>query len=376
MTGKSDSFAHYTMTNRLPAILQTVLNDYEGLYPPPIVEAVQDLRRSLLENRPIPGPPDNAGWTAAWQSYQDRHWLDLPWFFAETYLYRLLIEAVGYFGRLDPHWFGIDPFLPRKQAEWQSETPWQTLAAVVDQPDSPDGLRRLLTHALWGNQVDLSYQKSVEMADDDSSQGNLVADASEEVAVYLYKSRSDRLEIICDNAGTELLLDLALVDFLLRYDRVGCITMHVKSYPTFVSDATPADVITALSGIQGPLADRLTAYRRQRRLCIRPDRFWNSSRFYWELPPTLKTELSEARLVISKGDLNYRRLFADRAWPPTTPLAEAILSFPAPVALLRTLKSDVIVGLAAEQVAILDAADPEWRTNGRRGVIQAVLAAQ
>jgi hypothetical protein len=37
---------------------------------------------------------------------------------------------------------------------------------------------------------------------------------------------------------------------------------------------------------------------------------------------------------------------------------------------LRTLKSDAIVGLSAEQTSRLDAADRDWRINGRRGVIQ------
>ena len=48
-----------------------------------------------------------------------------------------------------------------------------------------------------------------------------------------------------------------------------------------------------------------------------------------------------------KGDLNYRRLVGDRLWPPTTPFADVTAYFPGPVAALRTLKSDVIVGLDA-----------------------------
>jgi hypothetical protein len=37
---------------------------------------------------------------------------------------------------------------------------------------------------------------------------------------------------------------------------------------------------------------------------------------------------------------------------------------------LRTMKSDSIVGLLDDRVRQLDAADRDWRINGRRGVIQ------
>jgi hypothetical protein len=37
---------------------------------------------------------------------------------------------------------------------------------------------------------------------------------------------------------------------------------------------------------------------------------------------------------------------------------------------LRTLKSDAVVGLPADQMRRLDSADRDWRINGRRGVIQ------
>jgi hypothetical protein len=54
-------------------------------------------------------------------------------------------------------------------------------------------------------------------------------------------------------------------------------------------------------------------------------------------------------------------------------MAEAVLYFPAPLVALRTMKSDAVAGLTTEQVAALDAQDAEWRVNGKRGVIQAVL---
>jgi hypothetical protein len=71
-----------------------------------------------------------------------------------------------------------------------------------------------------------------------------------------------------------------------------------------------------------------------------------------------------------KGDLNYRRLVGDCQWPPTMPFSALTQYFPGPVAALRTLKSDVVVGLAESALSTLDSTGEQWRTNGTHGLIQ------
>ncbi len=175
-------------------------------------------------------------------------------------------------------------------------------------------------------------------------------------------------------------MDLTLVDFLLRYNRVAQITLHVKAHPTFVSDATPADIKMTIAAIKSQttedlsrLASRLESYLDEQRLLVQADPFWNSSHFFWEIPASLQAQLALARLVIIKGDANYRRLLGDSRWPATVPIAGVVPYFPAPFVALRTLKSDPIVGLQSGQTEVLDKEDSEWRVNGKRGMIQAVL---
>lgn len=406
MTGEPASFARDTMTRRIPAILSQVMADHEASYPPEIKAALQTLHHELTANQAIAPletiAPDQAAWHTAWQEQRGRGWLDIPWYFAEAFFYRRLVEAANYFGgrgqQLQP-WVGFDPFLPRKQEELQSDTPWQLLAAALAHAadDPVERFRALLHYAVWGNRVDLSYSQvaaaSGRQIAVEQEQANLLVDDTEAVAGYLRPGSRGageqgrvgafsqaRVDFICDNAGTELLLDLALADFLLRFEWAGQVSLHVKAHPTFVSDTTLADVDMSLAAIrrQGGaelpgLAARLSAQRLRGQLQVKAHIFWNSSRFLWEMPAGLRSELAQANLIILKGDANYRRLLGDSRWPATTPLAAAVPYLPAPFVALRTLKSEPIVGLAGGMAQKLDQEDAAWRVNGKRGLIQALL---
>ena len=92
---------------------------------------------------------------------------------------------------------------------------------------------------------------------------------------------------------------------------------------------------------------------------------------YADMPADLRREFAAADLTVLKGDLNYRRLVGDRLYPATTPFADVTAYFPGPVAALRTLKSDVVVGLDPATEAALDAADGDrWRTRGTHALVQ------
>jgi hypothetical protein len=78
--------------------------------------------------------------------------------------------------------------------------------------------------------------------------------------------------------------------------------------------------------------------------------------------------------VLIKGDANYRRLVGDRRWPASTPMEGLTGYFPAPFAVLRTMKSEIVVDLGEDQVQRLDGEDPQWRVNGRRGILRLVAS--
>ncbi len=187
------------MATRIPIIVQQVLADYGDTYPPHIKRALQELHNEIKLDQPVrplkTAAPDGPGWAKAWQPHRSKSWFNIPWYFAEAFFYRRLLEAAGYFGDSETgtkNWQGVDPFLPRKQAELQSDIPWQVLSAALahSSTDSADSLRALLHHCVWGNRVDLSYNQVAQSTGRqiavDSEQANLLVDDTEAVLARSY----------------------------------------------------------------------------------------------------------------------------------------------------------------------------------------------
>lgn len=85
----------------------------------------------------------------------------------------------------------------------------------------------------------------------------------------------------------------------------------------------------------------------------------------------LYKKLAEAKLVIFKGDLNYRKLFGEKNWDPTTPVDVALQNFhPTKLCALRTIKADIVCGLKPGVAEKMEAKDPEWMEKGDWGLMQ------
>jgi hypothetical protein len=371
------SFPHSVLAERHPAIIRQVRDAFP--YGPAQHRALDALLVNCTEGvvEPLPADAhDRADWkTWGIDRYAGRSWFDVPWLWSESYFYRRLLDAVGYFG--PGAWQGIDPFRPSKLAELDSGETDGELAALDDLADRPEDEQAaaLLHGSLWGNRADLGFRLSDAGAEDRAAVPGLVADDSDTLWPLL--TGKGTLCLIADNAGRELIPDLLLIAHLLEHGRIEQAVLHVKPYPYYVSDATTADVVDALrrlTNAPGRAADhgrRLWTAMADGRLTVRAHPFSGAPLPYADLPDDFRAELAGAALTIVKGDLNYRRLVGDRMWPPTTPFADVTAHFPGRVAALRTLKSDVITGLDADTEAALVAAEGQhWRTGGTHALIQ------
>jgi len=334
------SFPESVLRRRHPAIIDQVLAGHP--YPPGIQRALEDLRREITADRIEPFED----WGHAGQ-----RWVDQPFLWAEALFYRKLLTAAGYFG--PGPWQGIDPFGPQKAAELRG----------VPAADPRLDREQLLHAALLGNRADLGFRLLTAGEDD----VELLVDDAPAVWRHLDAGPPGPVCVLNDNAGTELLADLLLAADLLRSGLATRVELHLKPHPTFVSDATTADLVATVehAGNAG-LWDAL----RDGRIEVVAHRFSVQPLPYRDMPDDLAGRLAAATLTIAKGDLNYRRLIDDRDWPPTDTFAERTAYFPSPVVALRTLKSDVIVGLDAATVERLDRYDKSWRTRGKYAVVQ------
>ena len=384
MTSDPGSFARKTILERKPQIISQVIAD--NAYPPE-VNAALDAFRNEIANQPIQplfeSAPDVDFWnTELSANYSGKTWLEVPWYFAETYFYRKLLEAVGYFQ--SGEWQGRDPFEKQKHGQISSDiqklaVEWEQLSAL--EPESR--LVVLLHSCLWGNRTDLSNFTVME-----KGRGGLAAHEERHLILINHTERIcellsgglSRVDFICDNVGSDLLFDLALSDFLLHQKLVKEIHLNLKNQPFFVSDAMVSDVLKTVSLLQkGPatavrgLGQRLEKDLADGCLVMETDQFWTTSLMFRQMPATLRQELAGSALVLVKGDVNYRRLLDDRAWPHTTRMEDICSYFPAPFVALRTLKGEIMVGLEPGQAEALQAKDPTWLINGKRGVIQLVI---
>jgi len=372
-TDGSNWFAHNTMRVRVPDIIREVL-DLNPDYPASIRHALETLIDGLETNAPVPmldlPAPDYDEWAVACAFRRGDTWENTDWFFAENYVYRQVIQAVRWWET------ARDPFAPKKAEELAGNRLWYLLdEALAIEGTVEERLSALIHRALWGNRIDLSYAPSLEHGHAAGADDLLVDESAQAVRCLL--DGHGPVHIVADNAGTELALDLALADRLL--DGVtNAVIVHLKMHPTFVSDATLPDALRFLDLLNdgghgkavAAFGERLRRALEAKRLRFAPDLYWNGSRILRNLPPRLEDGFRHARLVIFKGDANYRRMVGDILWPPETPLARVVERFPAPVLALRSLKSDPIVGLPPGLAEQIDAIDPAWHTNGRRGIIQ------
>jgi damage-control phosphatase, subfamily III len=298
-------------------------------------------------------------------------WQDAPWLYTECYLFR----RISTFYSLSTHWKGYDCFARQKINTFRSSRPAVLELAnrykeLISQLRSPDNkasdveaekilFAEMCEICLWGNATDLSLLTNLSYDDIQKLQGSKARKEAEKnilvnnlPAAYetLRKAKESgkadrRVDIVLDNAGFELYVDLILAGYLLSAGLATHIVLHPKSIPWFVSDVLPSDFAALLSALADPRAfyetataddkhqdkiperlaeqevkdlaflfQELKTFHGEGQIILRPNRFWTHAGSYWRLPhvePTLFADLKTSELVIFKGDLNYRKLTAD-----------------------------------------------------------------
>jgi uncharacterized protein with ATP-grasp and redox domains len=392
----SSTFAHHTCTVRWPRILTELAAKHLRH-----ASALTVLRNEVLHGD-MTGLPtsafDRGLWEEALSSMLGRPWTQAPWYAAEAFLYRRILEATGYFAgdggaeraeaarRADDEDDtnsvddnddnddtddddGADPFFLEKCE--QEEKALARLAASAhdvgtDGQSTNDDTRRRelerrLRRSLWSNRVDLSLPVAKELID--VAPDDLLHDDSAAVLGTLRPGAS--VAIALDNAGDELVSDLLLASELSSQG--VAVSLWAKPWPFFVSDATVRDVRRATTRLraQGHIVPTV---RVRAPLALGGPGFFDE-----HMPHALRREWARHDLVIAKGDCTYRRLVSDAPFDrqDRRSFGQATASLPAPVLAVRTLKAEVLVGVAADVVARAERADPHWLVSGRYGVIQA-----
>ncbi|KFM76512.1 hypothetical protein X975_12012, partial [Stegodyphus mimosarum] len=400
-----------------------------------IIGKLSALQNEMVTNKPILPLVDDLPDVKFWNDYLEKQkvlhgftpaWYESSWLYVECYLYRRIKQAFQLSSALKEY----DPFRKQKNESFLSEmdSVVYLLSALNDillkfqnrgsKEDIYNAFRMFLQGghkeilptsallasvlvtgreemqvALWGNKWDLSISSGKENVHDnpllhlEEMKEKIIVDDTEVVWQILQDasntSNEVQIDIVLDNAGFELFVDLCFMHFLQATNLVKKIRFHVKCMPWFVSDTLQIDLEWLLKTLSESDNEILIKYSKEwsekfslGEWTIEKEIFWTLPHDYSEMKTTdanLYNKLSQSHIVIFKGDLNYRKLTGDRQWIETTPFIEALNGFlPTSIVSLRTVKANVIVGLKAGIAENLSKISTNWKFSGDFAVIQCV----
>lgn len=456
-TGDKTSFGWTTARDRWPVIITQAIDDVyrttsqskdpatteEGKK---IVDELARLKYEVQHDRKLTpirddGFPDVDIYNKELEQLGNPSWLNINWLYCECYLFRRISTSFA----LSEHWKTYDVFARQKIRTFRSSRPavlelaarYKGLLKQIEEghgkPADEEAEKILFMEmceiCLWGNATDLSLLTNLTYEDIQKLQGSEARKNAEKnilvndlPAVYdlLRKSKAEgkkerRVDIVLDNAGFELFVDLILAGYLLSSGLATHVVLHPKDIPWFVSDVLPSDFAELLNALASPkkfyetpsedevlqnktpepLADKeaddlsflfqnWSQLYAEGQVVLRPNRFWTHPGSFWRLPNVAKElyeDLKTSDVIIFKGDLNYRKLTGDAQWDASTPFSEAIGPLGPGSGLnvlaLRTCKADVVVGLSPgkdEELRAIDGGGGDsgarkWAWNGKWAVV-------
>ncbi|CAF1444116.1 unnamed protein product [Adineta ricciae] len=422
------SFAYETIKDRLPLIVTKIV-DFLARHRSSIAKqygevgeneckscigAMDKLRYEIARDKLISLLNDNHTddlqiWNECLQKEIDQgkvlSWFQSSWLLVECYMYRKIAEAF-YSTKYLQH---IDPFFELKQRTFYASVGAINVVLAqlnVDIEPNIDVVNNKSTIeqqfynymeiSLWGNQCDLSLSGGAHSSQEHDPfhqitelKSHILINHATSVFNYLVDQQAYLLnfdvsvDFVLDNAGFELLTDLCLADFLISKRLCSRITLYLKCLPWFVSDATKSDFTWLLEQLSNTSADptwqaaakRWQQYIQNGQWIVQTHRFFTLPYDYsqmQQISPELYSVMSESKLIIFKGDLNYRKLVGDLRWPVNECFETALRGFqPTSLVVLRTCKADVQLELDLKLVQQVAKLDPRWMVNGKWAVIQA-----
>uniref|UniRef100_H2Y6F0 Sugar phosphate phosphatase n=1 Tax=Ciona savignyi TaxID=51511 RepID=H2Y6F0_CIOSA len=420
------NFVYDTMKDRVPRILTKCIDvchkkvyilhkDFgeEGrLDCQSVIGQLSQLRTEIMTNKPLTVLDDKLAdcyiWNNRFNEYVSIHksspsWFDAPWLYAECFCYRKIMSILSKSKYLQ----NFDVFSDQKKlALTQSLPAVKNLTEFLNEVShgnlSDSEMLKLrfqdfLHISLWGNKCDLSLSGGEENSQNNKEPHKnltvlepfLLHDSTNRIFAHLQENTSKAVvDIILDNSGFELFTDLVFAEFLLAYKLATQVRFHPKTMPWFVSDVTPNDFRETINFLLHDESDilRNLASKWKQRLEDKSFLLFSeeSITYFWTLPdpfcfmktvsPTLHNILENSKLLIFKGDLNYRKLVSDWNWPHDTSFCKALRGFsPAPLCSLRTLKAPLVVGLTDEDVQSAVKKNCDWMVTGKYAVVQSSM---
>ncbi|XP_020716727.1 protein-glutamate O-methyltransferase isoform X2 [Ceratitis capitata] len=257
---------------------------------------------------------------------------------------------------------------------------------------SDDVLRFLLRLNLWGNQCDISadtekytVKRKGPFEHLRAYEKNIIIDSTSSIINSLKTADHSNpvlVDFICDNSGYELVLDFILAHYLLEAKLADKIRFHLKAIPWFVTDATATDFHWTLQQLRKQNGRCTQEFAKIWLLNLNegkfevaePDYFWTSPYEFYrmrDVRPDLYKKLTEAHMIIIKGDCNYRKLIGDFRWDASESFITCLRGFqPANICSLRIVKTEIICGMSPGKNEDLIKKNNEWMLSGEYGTIQ------
>ncbi|EDW61091.1 damage-control phosphatase ARMT1 isoform X1 [Drosophila virilis] len=409
------SYAYFNLRNLLPVVLTKVIDsltkdkgELVAQFAPTqfvqnareelkiIIGLISRLKYELQTDKPFQKFTGDEIDRESWNSFishlpnDGRTFYQACWMHTQCYMYRKLysfvensifIKQFDYFGKIKEH------------ALISCQEDILSLVKYTRRTEnSVEMFNEMLKIDLWSNRNDLSENEHARLfnmrvlEDVSVTDGHILANNASEIWDCLSNKKTNKqhVDFVLDNAGYELFTDFILAEYIIEKGLASKVRFHVKACPWFVTNVTQRDFHMTLQYLSkhsdyiiSLIGNKFLQFMDEGKFELAPvSYFWtgpHAFHYMKTLEPELYRTLQQSKLIIFKGDLNYRKLLSDVCWEPTQDMRTCLGGFiPSSFCTVRTIKAEVICGLSEGVIENLKLRDPNWMLTGNYGTIQFV----